>query len=126
MLVWAEPVVRSFARYRKYTIGLQLRFQALAICRLVSRAQALGSGERVKVVRDLHLAAEQLKLLLQLGRKVKAFKSWMEFEQRVDLAPQIARQSAGWRRVLDKAQTPVDDDGLEGIGVRRAEARQRA
>ena len=69
MLVWVEQVVRRFARYHKYTVGTQLRTQALTVCRLVLRAQAVDAHARLEVVNELHLAAEELKLLLQLGKQ---------------------------------------------------------
>jgi hypothetical protein len=126
MLVWVEQSVRRFARYHKYTIGTQMRTQAMTVCRLVLRAQATTADERLAVVKDLHLAAEELKLLLQLGKEVHAFKSWAEFENGVELALAIARQAAGWRRALDKARLASGDQERGGAGVRRAEAGQLA
>ena len=119
--MWAEQTVRRFARYHKYTVGSQLRVQALTLCRLVLRAQGASGASRLHVVRELHLAAEELKLLLQLGKEVQAFRSWAEFEQGVELALSLARQAAGWRRALEKSPE-LASQGREGAGVRRAEA----
>ncbi len=124
MLVWVEEAVRRFARYHKYTVGSQLRTQALAVCRLVLRAQAADPSTRTAVVTELHLAAEELKLLLQLGKEVHAFRSWAEFEQGVELALSIARQAAGWRRALQKARLHPAGNEREGVGAGRAESGQ--
>lgn len=53
MLVWVEQVVRRFARYHKYTVGTQLRTQALPVCRLPLRAQAVDVHARLEVVNEL-------------------------------------------------------------------------
>lgn len=100
LLLWSETSVRGFAHYHKYTVGSQLRGQALALCRLVLRAQAADPAGRRDVVVELHLAAEEYKVLLQLGKEIQAFKSWSQFEEGVQLALSIARQAAGWRRAL--------------------------
>lgn len=69
-------------------------------------------------------AAEELKLLLQLGKEVQAFRSWAEFEQGVELALSIARQAAGWRRALEKARLHPSGNEREGVGAGRAESGQ--
>lgn len=49
-LVEVEQAVRQFPRYHKYTLGSELRRQAMAICRLVARAaqsNAIGQRERL-------------------------------------------------------------------------------
>ena len=38
LLLQVELAVRSFARWHKYTLGSELRQQAMAVCRLVARA----------------------------------------------------------------------------------------
>ncbi|GAB2738440.1 hypothetical protein GCM10027019_18050 [Melaminivora jejuensis] len=40
LLLQVELAVRGFARYHKYTLGSELRQQAMAICRLVAHALA--------------------------------------------------------------------------------------
>lgn len=127
LLVWAEQAVRGFARYHKYTVGTQIRQQALLVCRGVLRSQAQTGRERLAGVTDLHLAAEELKLLLQLAKEVRAFRSWAEFEQGVDLALAVARQAAGWRKALQSAQANRFGAGREGTttgATQRAEGVQ--
>jgi hypothetical protein len=123
MLVWTEQAVRHFARYHKYTVGSQLRVQALAVCRLVIRAQATEASARFEVVAELHLAAEEMKLLLQMGKEIQAFRGWAEFEQGVQLALAIARQAAGWRRALAGRSGKAPATEREGAGALRAEVR---
>ena len=47
LLVWAEKAVRGFARYHKYTVGTQIRQQAMLVCRGVLRAQACSGAARL-------------------------------------------------------------------------------
>lgn len=38
LLLYIEQVVRYFPRYHKYTLGSEMRSQAMRICRLINRA----------------------------------------------------------------------------------------
>lgn len=71
LLVWAEQAVRRFSRYHKYTLGAQLREQALTVCRLVIRAQATA---RAEVVTELHLVTPGLPC--GLARALRAEIRW--------------------------------------------------
>ncbi|MCG5499157.1 hypothetical protein [Ectothiorhodospira variabilis] len=44
LLVLTEEAVRRFPRYHKYTLGTELRRQAMQVCRLVNRAWRDQSG----------------------------------------------------------------------------------
>ena len=127
LLVWAEKVVRGFARYHKYTVGTQIRQQAMRVCRGVLRAQACSGHARLTEVAALHLVAEELKLLLQLAKEVRAFRSWAEFDQGVSLALAVARQCVGWRKALQGAQASRFAEQRDGApGVPQAEGAQLA
>ena len=127
LLVWAEKTVRGFARYHKYTVGAQIRQQAMLVCRGVLRAQAYSGPARLAEVGALHLVAEEMKLLLQLAKEVRAFRSWAEFDQGVGLALAVARQCAGWRKALQSAQASRFEGQRDGVpGVPQAEGVQLA
>jgi len=103
LLVLLEQAVRGFPRYHKYTLGSDLRRQAMRVCRLIIRTN------NARVARDqelerLVLAVEDLKLMIQLGKELEAFRSFKEFQQATELAVALGRQSSGWWKRL---QQPV-------------------
>ena len=99
LLVLVEEAVRRFPRYHKYTLGSDLRRQALHICRLVNRAWRDQQG-RLRHIEHLVMAVDEFKLLLQVGKEVRAFAGFGQFQQLVELAVALGRQSGGWRRRL--------------------------
>lgn len=116
-----EEAVRRFPRYHKYALGTDLRRQAYAVCRGVVVANGEREG-RARAVERLAVTVEELKLLVQMGKEVKAFASFKEFERAAELAVALSKQSGGWRRSLtgDEAGTSPGD----GLKV-RPEGRRR-
>lgn len=94
LLLVLEQSVRQFARYHKYTLGSDLRNQAMTVCRLVIRANN-ARQERGRAVGRLVLAVEDLKGLIQLAKEMKAFASFKQFQEAAELAVSIGKQSAG-------------------------------
>ena len=99
LAVLLEEAVRRFPRYHKYALGADLRRQAYAVCRGVVVANGERDG-RARAVERLAVAVEELKLLVQMGKEVKAFASFKEFERAAELAVALSKQSGEWRRSL--------------------------
>ena len=99
LLVVTEEQVRRFPRYHKFTLGSDLRRQALQICRLVNRAWRDQQG-RLRHIEQLVMAVDEFKLLLQVGKEVRACAGFGQFQQLVELAVALGRRSGGWRRRL--------------------------
>lgn len=99
LAVLLEEAVRRFPRYHKYALGADLRRQAYAVCRGVVVANGEREG-RARAVERLAVAVEELKLLVHMGKEVKAFASFKEFERAAELAVALSKQSGGWRRSL--------------------------
>ena len=78
LAVLLEEAVRRFPRYHKYALGVDLRRQAYAVCRGVVVANGERDG-RARAVERLAVAVEELKLLVQMGKEVKAFASFNLF-----------------------------------------------
>ena len=95
LLVVIEEAVRRFPRYHKYTLGTDLRRQAMVVCRLITRAYH-EKDNRSQQVRRLSLAVDDLKVLVQLGKEVRAFHSFKEFQTAAELAVALGKQSGGW------------------------------
>lgn len=101
LLLDIEQAVRGFARYHKYTLGSELRTQAMTIVRLCHRAWR-ERARRVHWLNELVWAIDELKLSLQMGSQLHAFKSFAQFEQLIRLAEDIGRQ-ADLRRIQSTA-----------------------
>jgi hypothetical protein len=103
VLLEVELVVRGFPRYHKYTIGSELREQARNAVRYAHRAWR-DQARRPEWTGKLAFAIDDLKLSLQLGKQVQAFKSFRQFEVIARLAAELGRQCGGWRKQQSKGQ----------------------
>ena len=92
LLLAIEQAVRVFPRYHKYTLGTELRRQAMQVCRLIMRA-----AEQARWLAQLVLAIDDLKLSVQLAKELEAFKSFKEFQTVTELAVAVGKHSGGWR-----------------------------
>jgi len=99
LLLDVEQAVRGFSRYHKYTIGTDLRTQAMTVVRMCHRAWR-DMPRQAKWVADLIWSVDELKLSLQLGSQIRAFKSFAQFQQLILLAENVGRQAGGWKRTL--------------------------
>jgi hypothetical protein len=74
LLLEVEVAVRNFPRYHKYSLGTELRHQAMEVCRLILRA-----ADRLEVqlprVQVLVEAVDDLKLQLQLAKGLQG-RGW--------------------------------------------------
>ncbi|CAK0767289.1 Four helix bundle protein [Gammaproteobacteria bacterium] len=97
LLVAVEEAVRQFPRYHKYTVGTDLRRQALNVCRLIGRA-ATDPANRLRHLERLVATVDDLKLLIQLSKEIKALTSFSQFQTLSELAVTVGRQSGGWHK----------------------------
>jgi hypothetical protein len=100
LLLEVETIVRGFSRYNKYTLGSDLRSQAMVICRLLSQALRQTAQQRVSAVEQLLLAIDDIKVLIQLAKELKAFQNFTQFQRLVELAVAIGKQGGAWLRHL--------------------------
>ncbi len=105
LLRLVEEAVRRFPRYHKYTLGSDLRHQAMGVCRLILRAWH-ARDDRARQIERLVLAVDDLKLMVQLGKEIGAFASFSEFQVIAELAVALGRQSGGWRRRAGQQSSP--------------------
>jgi hypothetical protein len=92
-----ELAVRRFARYNKYTVGADLRRQAMRVCQTAQRAwrdRAHQSGWVTKLVWEI----DDLRTTLQLGSALKVFASFAHFEMLARLVADLGKQAGGWKR----------------------------
>ncbi len=121
LLLAIEQAVRQFPRYHKYTLGTDLRRQAMQVCRLIRRAAERGEDQHQRVARVVE-AVDDLKLQIQLGNRLALFGE--DLERALESAPWIGRWRQGraeWRRGLGGGRSwPLGH--LKGLGrsLRRA------
>ena len=103
-----ERAVRGFPRYHKYTLGTDLRRQAMQLAVLCNRAWR-DRGGVAHWVNRLVWAIDEIKIALQLGSEIRAFRSFGVFEQLIRTAEDLGRQAGGWKRPLQhpKGQNPT-------------------
>jgi hypothetical protein len=113
LLLDIEQAVRGFSRYNKYTIGSDLREQSMTVVRLCHRAWR-DRNHQLQWVVDLVWAIDELKISLQLGSQLRAFKSFSQFESIIRLAEEVGKCAGGWRNSLHrKSQNPVSNQSQE-------------
>ena len=95
LLLLVEQGVRRLPAYHNYRWGSDLRHQAMLICGLVNRAWRDPKG-RLRHGEHLVMAVDDFKLLLQVGKEVRASAGFGQLQQVVVLAEALGRQSGGW------------------------------
>ena len=92
--VYVETIVKSFDKYHKYTIGNDLREYSKQMLFLIHRANmSEEKKDKLELLRD---KCEDVKMLLQLAKELKAFKSFAQFEHSSKLAVAICKQAQAW------------------------------
>ena len=94
LCVFLEQAVQRFNRYHRYQLGADLRRQARELTSLVMQANF--ANDKVRVISTLRNKSEEMKLLITLAKEIQAFVSFAQFQQAVELAVEISRQSQGW------------------------------
>ncbi|MDP2141331.1 MAG: four helix bundle protein [Gammaproteobacteria bacterium] len=97
LLAELERVVRGFARYHKYTLGTDIRNQAMTVVRHCHRAWR-DRARQEYWKSELVWAIDELKLSLQIGSQIHAFKSFSQFESLIRTAEELGRCAGGWKR----------------------------
>ena len=101
-----EIAVRGFARYHKYTLGTDLRQQAMHVYRLAHRAWR-NKAQQLDWLSQLVWAVDELKLSIQLAQQLKIFASFGQFEQIAQLVADMGKQTGGWYKQQAQGQKPL-------------------
>lgn len=103
VLVDIEEAVRGFPRYHKYAMGSELREDARTVARAAHRAwrERERKGDRIH---NLVVAVDNLKLSMQIAQRVRAFKSFAQFEAVARVLSDLGRQCGGWQKQHPKSQ----------------------
>ena len=90
-----EQSVRCFPRYHKYTLGSEIRGQAMNCMRLIQRAMH-DKARQKEYVRSLVFAVDDLKLQLRLAKELNAFRDFGQFERAAQASVKVGKQAGGW------------------------------
>ena len=101
LLVEIEQAVRGFARFHKYQTGADLRQQAREVTRLAYRAWRDRKRQLYWTI-ELCWAIDELRIIMQLGSRLHAFRSFRQFEMLIRLAESLGKQAGGWKREQQK------------------------
>jgi len=107
LLLLIEQAVSFFPRYHKYTLGTDLRRQAMTVCRLIVRAYN-DTERRRQYVHQLNDAVDDLKIQVQLAKELAAFRNFKEFEAIATMTVAVGKQSGGWKRRLQAPPTRTE------------------
>ncbi len=111
-LVEVEQVVRAFPRYHKYTLGHELRTQAMTVCKLVARAaQSDEQRQRLQLLDTLVWQIDDLKMSIQLAKEVEAFASFAQFQRMAEQSVGLGKQGGGWRKQARSAVQAASGPG---------------
>ena len=112
-----EEMVRCFSRYHKYTLGTDLRQQAVTIMRTVHRL-VFDKAQQKEHLNNLIWQVDDYKLSLQLAMELAVFSQaspgkqrrqtgkvpFSYFETAAQLAAAIGKQCGGWWRSAQNKQ----------------------
>ncbi|MDO8947225.1 MAG: four helix bundle protein [Desulfocapsaceae bacterium] len=113
LLLEIEQSVRGFPRYHKYTVGADMRRQAMVICRLLVRALDAERDKKLYQVRQMRLAIDDLKVMIQLAKEIKAFMNFQQFQVVSELVVTIGKQGGAWcRQLTQRIARPESEVGV--------------
>jgi hypothetical protein len=92
-----EEAVTRFPRKHRYAFGAALRERAWSVLSTANLA-ALRPDRRAALLEDLRDKVDDLKLSLQLGKQMRAFVSFRQFEALYRDAAKLGQQVGGWHR----------------------------
>ena len=101
-----ELAVSRWPRCHKYTHGSELRLQAMAVWRLATQTWR-AREQRGDVMPQLVKAVDDLKLSLQLGKQIRAFASFAQFEAIARLVADLGKQVGGWSKRVNGQNAPA-------------------
>ena len=101
LLVEIEQAVSRFNRAHRYALGADMRRQATDVLRHCNRAWR-DRPRQLHWVRELVWAIDELKQSLQIGQKLRVFRSFAQFEVLIRNAESLGKQAGGWCRRLQQ------------------------
>ncbi len=102
LAVYMEQTVRHFDRYHKYTVGTDLRQKSKGVLFGISRAHL--AEEKLPALVELRDSCEEMKMLIQITKELKAFKNFKQFEHSSLLVVTVCKQAQAWLNAAKKSR----------------------
>ena len=103
--VYIETIVKTFDKYTKYSIGEDLRIYSKDILFLIHKANR--NKDKIYTLNLLVEKGEECKMLIQLAKELKVFKSFKQFEYATKLCVNICKQAQAWYNYTAKQNARV-------------------
>ena len=100
LAVYFENIVKNFSKYHKYSVGTELREMSREILILIVKANSL--KDKKEALLKVRIKIEELKILINISKEIKAFRSFKSFEYSIKCAVNIAKQNEGWMKSLNR------------------------
>lgn len=82
------------------------------VSRVLVRALNVEGEKRLQQVRALRIAVDDLKVIIQLAKELKAFNNFRQFQIVSELAVAIGKQGGAWSRQLAR-RTARPESGVK-------------
>ena len=92
--VYIETIVKNFDKYTRYSIGEDLRIHSKELLFLIHRVNR--AEDKNTHLNLLVEKCEESKMLIQITKELKVFKSFKQFEYSSKLCVNICKQSQAW------------------------------
>lgn len=97
-----EQAVKQFPRYYKYTLGQELRHNAMRAVLLIDKAVRYNQDKLIYLAQLIEVI-DELKLQLQVAKQLQALHSYDTFAKLTKHIVSMGKQSGGWyKRVSAK------------------------
>ena len=107
---YMEEIVRGFEKYHKYTMGVELRNKSKEVLFAISGANL--SSNRVQALEKLRDRCEEMKVLIHLGKELKAFRGFKQFEYSALLSVGVCKQAQAWLGASSRFGTAKQKIGI--------------
>ena len=97
LLAEVTLALRGFSRANRFEYGADLRRRAMDLASLGMRAWR-EAPRRVQLLEEFIRQLDDFKTWLRLGKQVRIFASFAQFEQLARTAEELGRQAWGWKQ----------------------------
>jgi hypothetical protein len=103
--VYIELIVKTFDKYHKYTLGEDLRTNSKELLFIIHKANR--TQAKLDVLNLLIEKCEENKMIIQLSKELKVFKSFKQFEHVSKLSIAVSKQAQAWYNYTAKQYARV-------------------
>lgn len=118
LTLYFEKIVHNFSRYRKYTLGIELRELSREVLRLIRRANDV--EEKAPLLLQNREKLEDLKIAVRLCKDLQAFNNFNSFQYSINEVVGLCKQNEGWLKSAQQKSGGPESFQHTGAGQERA------